>query len=68
MEKLLIVEGMKCEHCSKSVHDTLMNISGVKSVKVDLDSKEVLVEGENLDEKLMCLEIEDIGFDVKEIK
>lgn len=68
MKKVLIVEGMKCPHCSKSVHDTLIDMEGVKSVEVDLDTKEVVVEGENLDDKLFISEIDDIGFEVKEIK
>ncbi|MFW5987703.1 MAG: copper ion binding protein, partial [Methanohalophilus sp.] len=37
-EILLHVSGMSCGHCTKSVHDALENLEGVKSVEVDLDS------------------------------
>jgi len=37
-EILLHVSGMSCGHCTKSVHNALESLEGVKSVEVDLDS------------------------------
>ncbi|WP_318531477.1 heavy-metal-associated domain-containing protein [Methanohalophilus profundi] len=34
----LHVSGMSCGHCTKSVHDALESLEGVKSVEVDLES------------------------------
>ena len=42
-KKEILVDVMKCEHCSKRVHDGLKKIEGVKSVKVDLSSKKVTI-------------------------
>lgn len=43
----LKVEGMTCEHCVKTVRETLSSVPGVARVaQVDLASGEALVEGE----------------------
>ena len=38
MQKTMIIEGMMCQHCKKSVEDALNAIDGVEA-KVDLDKK-----------------------------
>lgn len=68
MEKLLIVEGMSCGHCKKSVEESLGKLDGINSVEVNLDTKEVLVKGDNIDEKAIETTIDNIGFDLVEIK
>ena len=45
---VLKVNGMSCQHCVNSIHDAVAQIVGVKQVKVDLKSKLVEVEYENL--------------------
>lgn len=40
---IIQVDGMKCEHCSKRVSDELKKIEGIKSIKVDLNSKKVTI-------------------------
>lgn len=42
-KKVILVDGMKCEHCSKKVIEEVRKIDGVKSVKVDLSSKKVTI-------------------------
>lgn len=42
-KKVLIVEGMHCKHCAKKVEDSLKEIDGVSSVKVNLDKEEVMI-------------------------
>lgn len=63
----MLVEGMSCGHCEKAVKNALSELEGVKSVLVDLSSKKVEVEGENLNEASLKEAVEDAGYDVVEI-
>ncbi len=67
MKKTLIVEGMSCGHCEKAVKDALNKLEGVNKVEVDLGEKEVIVEGENLDNTLLRETIDEAGYDVVKI-
>ncbi|HHX69129.1 MAG: heavy metal-associated domain-containing protein [Miniphocaeibacter sp.] len=66
--KKLIVRGMTCSHCEKSVKEALGSLEGVKSVDVDLNTKVVVVEGDNLEDAVLKDAVEDIGFDVDSIE
>ncbi len=44
MKKKIFIEGMSCQHCVNHVTEALKEISGVKSVKVDLAGKYAEVE------------------------
>lgn len=66
MKKEILVEGMSCMHCVKSVTEALEEIGG-ENVDIDLDSKKVLVDIDKEDEQITEA-IEDIGFDVASIK
>lgn len=68
MKKVLLVEGMSCGHCEKAVKTALSELDGVTKVEVDLSTKKVEVEGENLNDNLLKDAIEDAGYDVIEIK
>lgn len=37
------VPGMTCGHCEKAVTTEVMKIAGVESVRIDLESKQVVV-------------------------
>lgn len=63
MEKIFLVEGMRCEHCSERVKKTLSNMG--YSVKIDLSKGEVLVLGDKIEEANIREAIEDLGFEVK---
>lgn len=45
-KKVLLVEGMMCEHCAAHVEAAVSKIDGVKSVKVDLKKKTATVKVE----------------------
>ncbi|MGX9844578.1 heavy-metal-associated domain-containing protein [Streptococcus iniae] len=45
MEKTYTISGMKCQGCAKNVKDKLEAVPGVKRVRVDLDNKQVFVQG-----------------------
>lgn len=68
MKKVMLVEGMSCGHCEKAVKNALSEIHGVVSVKVDLASKNVEVDGENLSNETLKAAVEEAGYDVVEIR
>lgn len=67
MKKILLVEGMSCGHCEKAVKEAVGQIEGVEKVQVDLTSKKVDIEGENLKDDIIKQAIEEAGYDVVEI-
>ncbi len=69
MDKLLIVEGMSCAHCSARVEKALMALDGVAKASVNLETKEVTVEliGD-LSNDALSETVEDAGYDVVDVK
>lgn len=66
--KILIVEGMKCGHCSKKVEEALKKVDSVTSVKIDLDKKEVVVIcKEELDNRIIVDVITSLDYNVVSI-
>ncbi|HHV46144.1 MAG TPA: heavy-metal-associated domain-containing protein [Tissierellia bacterium] len=68
MKKVMLVEGMSCNHCVMAVTKALKEVNGVSNVNVDLGSKKVEVEGENLNDAKLKEAVEEAGYDVVEIK
>lgn len=67
MKKVLLIEGMSCEHCVAHVKEALEGIEGVENVVVSLDENSATVETEVSDEILKEV-IEEEGYDVTEIR
>lgn len=67
MKKVLLIEGMSCEHCVAHVKEALEAIDGVENVVVSLDENSATVETEVSDEALKSA-IEEEGYDVTEIR
>lgn len=67
MKKVLLIEGMSCEHCVAHVKEALEGIEGVENVVVSLDENLATVETEVSDEILKEV-IEEEGYDVTEIR
>ncbi|SPF36624.1 Copper chaperone [Candidatus Desulfosporosinus infrequens] len=44
-QTILKIEGMTCNHCKMRAEKALQAVSGVESVKVDLEAKEAVVTG-----------------------
>ena len=66
LTRTLEVEGMSCNHCVMSVKKAAGELTGVSSVKVDLEGKTVTVD---YDPGLVAIQavieaIEDQGYDV----
>lgn len=68
MEKVISIKGMSCGHCKGSVEEALNNLSNVESAEVILEEGIANVVGNDLDDKILKEAIEEIGFDVEEIK
>ena len=60
----LSVPGMTCGHCEASVKKEVGALAGIASVTVDLDSKDVVVTGTQLDRDAIVAAIDEAGFDV----
>ncbi len=57
------VPGMSCGRCKEAVGGELANVGGVRSVDVDLDTKRVLVRGEDLDDAALRAAIDAAGYE-----
>lgn len=64
MKKIVVVEGMHCQHCQSAVQKALAAVEGVTEAKVDLEKKTATVSmtAEVSDEALMKA-VSDAGFD-----
>jgi copper chaperone len=68
MEKVTLnVQGMSCDHCVKAVEESVGELNGVSAVKVNLKSKTVDVEFNNVEVSLDKIKetIDDQGYDVE---
>ena len=57
------VTGMSCAHCKAAVTAELLAVAGVAAVDVDLDTKEVVVTGEALDDAALRAAIVEAGYE-----
>ncbi len=60
----LNVPGMTCGHCESAIRKEVGAISGVTSIDVNLETKIVVVNGDNLDREAVVAAIDEAGFDV----
>ena len=64
-EKLTFtVPEMSCANCEAAVSDAVSKVRGVEAVVVDLDTKQVEVSGESLDNAALRAAIDDAGYEV----
>ena len=69
MLRKLSIEGMTCNHCVKRVENGLSELSGVKSVKVNLGSKSALVETDGeFDVQLLFNAVDEAGYDLTKVE
>ena len=65
MKTKISIDGMNCQHCVKSVTQTLTNLEDVSSVVVNLEEKNAVVESSaSVDESVVTKAITDAGFTV----
>ena len=68
MIRTIKIEGMHCPNCVAAVKRELEALEGVTEVDVSLEEAQAIVEVENVADETLQEAIEDIGFDVVEIK
>ena len=68
MIRTIKIEGMHCPNCVAAVKRELEALDGVTKVDVSLEEAQAIVEVENVADETLQEAIEDIGFDVVEIK
>ena len=68
MIKEIKIEGMHCPNCVAAVKRELEALEGVSKVDVSLEEAQAIVEAEGVSDNALQAAIEDIGFDVVEIK
>jgi len=67
--KTIFIEGMSCGHCSKRVEEALKSVKGVKSVQVNLETKNaVVILKTDVENEILKTAVEDAGFSVVDIK
>ena len=68
-KKVVIIEGMHCEHCAKKVENVLLALDGVDKVKINLKKKEVTILLSGLvQDDLIKEQIETLDYKVLEMK
>jgi P-type Cu+ transporter len=69
MKTAVMIDGMSCQHCVKSVTEKLSRLNGVGNVKVDLGTKTATVESTTaLDPQQVQHVITDAGFELLDIQ
>ena len=65
ISKVIIVDGMSCNHCVNAVTEALSELDGVNGVQVNLTEKEVSVQfdSEKINDQKLFETIEEIGYD-----
>jgi copper chaperone len=57
------VVGMSCAHCTAAVAEEVEQVSGVSAVEVDLDTKRVVVRGEDISDDAVREAIREAGYE-----
>ena len=57
------VTGMSCAHCKAAVTDGMLAVAGVAAVEVDLDTKQVVAKGTDLDDEALRAAIVEAGYE-----
>ncbi len=58
-----LVPGMTCGHCEAAVKGEIGKLAGVRRVDVDLATKAVTVEGDDLDRDAVFAAVDEAGFE-----
>jgi copper ion binding protein len=61
---IFTVTGMSCAHCVAAITDELTKVPGVTAVHIDLETKMVVVDGDQLHEKALRDAIDEAGYEV----
>ncbi len=60
----LVVEGMACNHCKTAIMKALSNIKEVNQVNISLETKDVVIEGMQLNRDYIVELLSGLGYKV----
>jgi copper chaperone CopZ len=63
--KTYSVPGMHCGHCKAAVTRELERVRGIQTVEVDLETKLVIVRGDDLEDPPLLGAIDEAGYDAR---
>ncbi len=63
-ERTYIVEGMTCGHCRDAVMQEVLQVPGVRAADVDLDAKQLVVAGEQIDDDAIRAAVDEAGYEL----
>ncbi|MEI3527933.1 MAG: heavy metal-associated domain-containing protein [Bacilli bacterium] len=66
MKKIIVINNMKCEHCTSKVEGSLNALEGVKSAKVNLAKKEAIIHGD-VEDSVLEEAVNKAGYEVVSI-
>jgi copper chaperone len=64
-ERIYLVDGMTCGHCSAAIAEEVQQVPGVGGVEVDLDGGTVTVRGADADDAAIRAAIDEAGYQVR---
>ena len=67
-EKVMMIDGMHCEHCYSRVHNALNSMDGVSAVVHGKKGKAVIKLEKEIDDSLLMKTVNDLGYTAVSIK
>lgn len=62
MNKTIKVEGMTCNHCKMNVENGIKSVEGISGANANINSGEVVIEGENYDMEEVKKAVDGLGY------
>lgn len=63
LKKVIMIDGMSCNHCSKKVENTLNSLDNVIKTKVNLDKKQAIITlDKDIDDSMIIDAINHLGY------
>lgn len=67
-QKVITIDGMNCNHCTKKVETALANLNNVSKVKVNLKKSQAIITfNKEIDNNIITKTITDLGYHVTDI-
>ena len=59
-----IVKGMTCNHCKETVHEAINECDGISDIRINLESGETYIYGNNLNKQHIITSINNVGYSI----
>lgn len=68
LKRVVKIDGMSCNHCAKTVENTLLSIDGITKAKVNLKEKTaIIILDSNIDNNIIKDKINELEYKVLDI-